>query len=60
MPALISSIRNRLEEEGHHRLVDLRSEEICAWRLTLPEGHRFEATGRVGVDRLQSGEARGR
>ncbi len=29
---------------GEVRLVDLRSEEICAWRGTLPEGHRFEAT----------------
>jgi integrase len=29
---------------GEARLVDLRSEEICAWRGTLPEGHRFEAT----------------
>ena len=26
------------------QLVDLRAEEICAWRGTLPEGHRFEAT----------------
>ncbi len=25
-------------------IADLRSEEICAWRGTLPEGHRFEAT----------------
>ena len=29
---------------GEVRLVDLRAEEICAWRGTLPEGHRFEAT----------------
>ena len=29
---------------GDRRLVDLRSEEIAAWRATLPEGHRFEAT----------------
>jgi hypothetical protein len=29
---------------GDVRLIDLRSEEICAWRGTLPEGHRFEAT----------------
>lgn len=29
---------------GDTRLVDLRSEEICAWRGTLPEGHTFEAT----------------
>jgi integrase len=29
---------------GEVRLLDLRAEEICAWRGTLPEGHRFEAT----------------
>jgi integrase len=29
---------------GEVRLVDLRADEICAWRSTLPEGHRFEAT----------------
>ena len=29
---------------GDTRLIDLRSEQICAWRGSLPEGHRFEAT----------------
>src|SRR6266545_6696057 len=29
---------------GDRRVVDLQSEEIGAWRATLPEGHRFEAT----------------
>jgi integrase len=29
---------------GDQLIADLRSEEICAWRGTLPEGHRFEAT----------------
>jgi integrase len=29
---------------GDRRVVDLRSDEIGAWRTTLPEGHRFEAT----------------
>jgi hypothetical protein len=29
---------------GDRRVVDLRSDEIGAWRATLPEGHRFEAT----------------
>src|SRR5919197_2794658 len=29
---------------GERRVVDLRSDEIGAWRTTLPEGHRFEAT----------------
>jgi integrase len=29
---------------GEVRLIDLRPEEICAWRGTLAQGHRFEAT----------------
>jgi site-specific recombinase XerC len=29
---------------GDRPVASLRSEEICAWRGTLPEGHRFEAT----------------
>jgi integrase len=29
---------------GDRRVVDLQSEEIGAWRATLAEGHRFEAT----------------
>ena len=29
---------------GECRAVDLHSDEIAAWRTTLPEGHRFEAT----------------
>jgi integrase len=29
---------------GDRPIAELRSEEICAWRGTLPEGHRFEAT----------------
>ena len=29
---------------GEVRLLDLRAEEICAWRGTLPDGHRFEVT----------------
>jgi integrase len=29
---------------GDVRLLDLHAEEICAWRGTLAEGHRFEAT----------------
>jgi integrase len=28
---------------GEAQLIDLRAEEICAWRGALPEGHRFEA-----------------
>src|SRR5580765_5892602 len=26
------------------RIVELSPEHVCAWRLTVPEGHRFEAT----------------
>jgi hypothetical protein len=29
---------------GDRRVVELRSDEIGAWRTTLAEGHRFEAT----------------
>lgn len=29
---------------GDVRRADLSPEAICAWRLTVPEGHRFEAT----------------
>jgi ribosomal protein S13 len=29
---------------GDRRVVELRSDEIGAWRTTLPVGHRFEAT----------------
>jgi integrase len=31
-------------ELGAARLVELSPEQVCAWRLTVPEGHRFEAT----------------
>ncbi len=29
---------------GEVRLAELCPEQVCAWRLTVPEGHRFEAT----------------
>jgi integrase len=29
---------------GQVRLADLSSKDVYAWRLTIPEGHRFEAT----------------
>jgi len=29
---------------GELRLVELLPEQVCAWRLTVPEGRRFEAT----------------
>ena len=31
-------------ELGGVRLVELSPEQVCAWRLTVREGHRFEAT----------------
>jgi integrase len=31
-------------ELGGVRLAELSPEQVCAWRLTIPEGHRFEAT----------------
>src|SRR6266542_1448532 len=29
---------------GERRLADLSPKDVYAWRLTIPEGHRFEAT----------------
>ena len=31
-------------ELGGVRLAELSPDQVCAWRLTVPEGHRFEAT----------------
>src|SRR4029453_6627497 len=31
-------------ELGGVRLAELSPEQVCAWRLTIPEGHRFEGT----------------
>jgi integrase len=31
-------------ELGAVRLIELSPEQVCAWRLTVPQGHRFEAT----------------
>ena len=33
-----------VSEFGNQRLGRLRSQEIAAWRMTIPPGHRFEAT----------------
>src|SRR6266540_1690170 len=41
---------------GTRRLPELRSQEIAAWRMTIPPGHRFEAT----QARPSSGRAMGR
>jgi integrase len=37
-------LRKATAELGGVRLADLSPEQVCAWRLTVPEGHRFEAT----------------
>jgi hypothetical protein len=29
---------------GEKRLADLSPKDVYAWRLTIPDGHRFEAT----------------
>ena len=51
-PATIEKLRWLLAKAtdvlGNVRLVELRSEAICAWQGTLPEGHRFEARRRSG------------
>jgi hypothetical protein len=50
-PATIEKLRWLLAKAtaafGEVRLVELRADAICAWRPTLPEGHRFEATQAV-------------
>jgi hypothetical protein len=33
-----------VSESGGQRLGQLRSQEIATWRMTIPAGHRFEAT----------------
>ncbi len=57
-PATIEKLRWLLAKAtlafGEVRLVDLRSEEICAWRGTLPESHRFSALGRPGAPAQQA------
>jgi hypothetical protein len=47
-PATLEKLRWLLAKAarvfGDHRLGQLRSREIAAWRMTIPLGHRFEAT----------------
>ena len=47
-PVTIAKLRWLLGEAtgvlGEKRLVELSPKDIYAWRLTIPEGHRFEAT----------------
>ena len=47
-PVTIAKLRWLLRKStaalGEVRLADLSPKEVYAWRLTVPEGHRFEAT----------------
>jgi integrase len=47
-PVTIAKLRWLLDkataELGSKRLADLSPRDVCAWRMTIPEGHRFEAT----------------
>jgi hypothetical protein len=47
-PTTIAKLRRLLTKAtcvlGEVRLVDLRPEQVCAWRASLPEGSRFAAT----------------
>jgi integrase len=47
-PSTIEKLRWLLSKAtaafGDQQIADLHSEAICAWRGTLPDGHRFEAT----------------
>ncbi len=47
-PGTIEKLRWLLTQSvkafGTRRLPQLRSQEIAAWRMTIPPGHRFEAT----------------
>jgi integrase len=47
-PVTITKLRwllgKAIAELGEKRLADLSPRDIYAWRITVPEGHRFEAT----------------
>lgn len=47
-PATIAKLRwlvgKAVRAFGERRLCELCSQEIAAWRMTIPPGHRFEAT----------------
>jgi hypothetical protein len=48
LPVTVSKLRWLLGKAtaalGDIRLIDLTPEQICTWRMTIPEGHRYEAT----------------
>jgi hypothetical protein len=47
-PVTVSKLRWLLGKAtatlGEVRLIDLTPEQVCTWRMTVPEGHRYEAT----------------
>lgn len=48
LPVTVSKLRWLLSKAtaalGNVRLIDLTPEQVCKWRMTIPEGHRYEAT----------------
>jgi len=48
LPVTVSKLRWLLGKAtaalGEVRLIDLTPEQVCSWRMTIPEGHRYEAT----------------
>jgi hypothetical protein len=48
LPATVSKLRWLLRKAtaamGDVRVIDLTPEQVCKWRMTIPEGHRYEAT----------------
>jgi hypothetical protein len=48
LPVTVSKLRWLLRKAtaalGDVRLIDLTPEQVCKWRMTIPEGHRYEAT----------------
>jgi integrase len=48
LPVTVSKLRWLLCKAtaalGDVRLVDLTPEQVCSWRMTIPEGHPYEAT----------------
>lgn len=47
-PVTVSKLRWLLGKAtaalGDVRLIELTPEQVCKWRMTIPEGHRYEAT----------------
>src|SRR2546425_6056191 len=62
LPVTVSKLRWLLGKAaaalGDVRLIDLTPEQVCKWRMTIPEGHRYEATQalRQGLNRAVAWE----